>query len=81
MHTFLTSALDGGEWSASCTGSFTLREEAQSTHLIGGWGHPTWYFWKKILMERKSLDTSRNPCGQIAFPCAICEEFLRQVLF
>jgi hypothetical protein len=36
MH-FLTSALDGGEWSDSRPGSFTPRERASDTHWIGGW--------------------------------------------
>jgi hypothetical protein len=36
LHVFLTSALDGCEWSASRLGRFALRE----THWIGGWvGH------------------------------------------
>jgi hypothetical protein len=34
---FLTSAVDGGEWSASCPGRFTLRERAPATHWIGWW--------------------------------------------
>jgi len=33
----LTSALDGGEWSASRPGRFTPRERAPDTHWIGGW--------------------------------------------
>jgi hypothetical protein len=33
----LTSALDGGEWSASRLGRFTHRERAHGTHWIGGW--------------------------------------------
>jgi hypothetical protein len=33
----LTSALDGGEWSASRLGRFTRRERAPGTHWIGGW--------------------------------------------
>jgi hypothetical protein len=32
----LTTALDGGEWSASRHGHFTPRERAPSTHWIGG---------------------------------------------
>jgi len=28
LHTFLTLALDGGEWSGSCPGCFTLQERA-----------------------------------------------------
>jgi hypothetical protein len=37
---FLTSALDGGEWSASRPGHFTLMERAPGTHWIGGWVGP-----------------------------------------
>jgi hypothetical protein len=33
----LTSAVDGGEWSASRPGRFTPRERAPGTHWIGGW--------------------------------------------
>jgi len=36
----LTSALDGGEWSASLPGRFTPRERAPCTHWIGGWVGP-----------------------------------------
>jgi hypothetical protein len=34
---YLTSALDGGEWSASYPGHFTPRERAPGTHWLGGW--------------------------------------------
>jgi hypothetical protein len=33
----LTSALAGGEWSASCPGHFSPGERAPGTHWIGGW--------------------------------------------
>jgi len=36
-HAFLTSSLDGGEWSASRSSRFTPRERAPGTHWIGGW--------------------------------------------
>jgi hypothetical protein len=36
LHALLTSALDGGEWSASHSGCFTLRERAPGTHLTEG---------------------------------------------
>jgi hypothetical protein len=36
----MTSALDGGEWSASRPGRFTLKERAPGTHWIGGWVGP-----------------------------------------
>jgi hypothetical protein len=40
MHVFLTSALVGGEWSASRPGRFTPRVTAHGTHWIGGWMGP-----------------------------------------
>jgi hypothetical protein len=39
-HAFLTSELDGGEWSTSRTGRFIPRERAPGTHWIGGWVGP-----------------------------------------
>jgi hypothetical protein len=36
----LTSALDGGEWSASLPVRFTPRERNPGTHWIGGWVDP-----------------------------------------
>jgi hypothetical protein len=36
----LTSALDGGEWSASRPGRFTPRERTPRTHCIEGWVGP-----------------------------------------
>jgi hypothetical protein len=40
IHIFLTSALVGGEWSASRPGHFTPGERAPGTHWIGGWVDP-----------------------------------------
>jgi hypothetical protein len=40
IHVFLTSALVGGEWSASRPCRFTPRVKAPSTHWIGGWVGP-----------------------------------------
>jgi hypothetical protein len=39
-HVFLTSALAGGEWSASSPGRFTPGESAPDTHWLGGWVDP-----------------------------------------
>jgi hypothetical protein len=36
----LTSALVGGEWSASCPCRFNLGKRAPGTHWIGGWVGP-----------------------------------------
>jgi hypothetical protein len=40
MHIFLSSALVGGEWSASRLGRFTLVENSPCTYWIGGWVDP-----------------------------------------
>jgi hypothetical protein len=37
---FLTSALDGGEWSASRSCCFTSGERAPGIHWAGGWVDP-----------------------------------------
>jgi hypothetical protein len=61
LHVFLTSTLDGGEWSASRPGRFTPGVRAPGTHLIGGCEDP-----------RASLDAvakRKNPI--IEFPGSI----------
>jgi hypothetical protein len=40
IHIFLTSALAGGEWSASRLRRFATGERAPGTHGIGGWVDP-----------------------------------------
>jgi hypothetical protein len=37
---FLTSALDGREWSASRSGRFTYGERFPGTYWVGGWVDP-----------------------------------------
>jgi len=37
LHSFLISALDGGEWSVSRADRFTSGERAHDTHWIEGW--------------------------------------------
>jgi len=41
LHTFLTSELDVGKWSASCPDCFTPKEIAPVTHGTGGWVGPS----------------------------------------
>jgi hypothetical protein len=57
----LTSALDGGEWSAS-----RLREKAHGTHWIGGWVDPRSVLdavvKRKIPSPRRELK-HRTPIG------------------
>jgi hypothetical protein len=40
IHTFLFSALAGGEWSASLPCRFSPGERASGTHWTGGWAGP-----------------------------------------
>jgi len=40
LHALLTSALDGGEWSASCPGYFAPMEGAPGAHWMWGWVGP-----------------------------------------
>jgi hypothetical protein len=57
-HPFLTSALDGAQWSASLPGRFTLRKEALAP--IGedaGWApEPDWRLWYR----ENSVDSAGN---------------------
>jgi hypothetical protein len=56
-YSFTTSALDGGEWSASRSGrAFTPGERIPGTHCTGGWVGP-----------RAGLDTEIR--GKILCPC------------
>jgi hypothetical protein len=64
---YLTSALDGGEWSASRPGRFTLRESAPGTYWRGGWVGLTAILEavvkRKIPSPRRELNP-RTPIGQ-----------------
>jgi hypothetical protein len=57
---FLTSAVYGGEWSASRPGRFTPRERAPSTHWIEGWvgprASPDEMVRRKIQMDKFSIN-------------------------
>jgi hypothetical protein len=55
----LTSALDGGEWSASRPDRFTPRERASGTHWIGGWAGPRAVL--DAVVKRKIPTTRRKP--------------------
>jgi hypothetical protein len=64
LHAFLTSALDGGEWSASRPGRLIAGERAPGTHGIGGW-----------VGLRAGLDEvakRKNPCS--------CEETVHNLI-
>jgi hypothetical protein len=57
MH-YLTSALDGGEWSASRPGRFTPRERAPGVHWIGGWVDP------RAVLKRWWREKFPGPAGK-----------------
>jgi hypothetical protein len=70
---FLTSALDGGEWSASRPGWCTPREKGAGTHWIGaGWApEQVWTLWSR----EKSLVPAGNQTPAIQ-PIAILTEVM-----
>jgi hypothetical protein len=66
----LTSALDGGEWSALRPGRFTPRKRAPRTHWIGGWVGPRAVL--DAVVKRKIPNPRResNPRTPIVQPLA-----------
>jgi len=56
IHSFLTSALDGGEWSGSRTGRFTPGKINIGTHWIGGWLGP------RVGLEAVVKRNNTSPC-------------------
>jgi hypothetical protein len=66
----LTSALDGGEWSASRPGRFTSKERALSTRWIGGWVGPTAVLDAMVKRKIPSPSRESNPTTPIAQPVA-----------
>jgi hypothetical protein len=54
----LTSALDGGEWSAWCPDRFTPGERAPSTLWIGGWMGP------RVGLDAVARRKNHGPCWE-----------------
>jgi hypothetical protein len=67
---FLTSALDGGEWSASSTCRFTPGDRQPGTYCIGGWvGSGV----EKYLLARLGIDLPpSSPWSATAIPAPTC---------
>jgi hypothetical protein len=62
---FLSSALDGGEWSASRPGRFALGERALGTHWIGGWVGPR----AGVAVDKRKMSCrGSNPGGPARIP-------------
>jgi hypothetical protein len=76
----LTSALDGGERSASRPGRFTPRETAPGTHWIGGWVCPRAVLDTVVKRKIPSPRRESNPRTSIVHPCLLWNpEVLRRV--
>jgi hypothetical protein len=58
LHSFLTSALDGGEWSTSRSGHFTPGKKGPCARLMGGWVGPRTSL--DMAAMRKSFVSARN---------------------
>jgi hypothetical protein len=71
MHS-LTSALDGGEWSALRPGRFISRERAPNTHWIGGWVGPRAVLDAVVKRKIPSLRRESKPRTPIVQPVAQC---------
>jgi hypothetical protein len=65
-----TSALDGGEWSASRPGRFTAGERAPGTHWIGGWVGPRAVLEAVVKRKIPSPRRQSNPRNSIVQPVA-----------
>jgi hypothetical protein len=59
LHAFLISTLDGSEWSASSTDSFTHIEGASVTRWILGW--LDYRYGLEAIEKRKISTLARNP--------------------
>jgi hypothetical protein len=66
----LTSAIDGGEWSASCPGRFTPRERSSGTHWIRGWVGPRAILDAVVKRKIPSPRRESNPRNPIFQPVA-----------
>jgi hypothetical protein len=62
----LTSAIDGGEWSASRPGRFTSSEKAPGTHWIGDWVGPRTVLDAVVKRKFPSPRRESNPRTPIA---------------
>jgi hypothetical protein len=66
----LTSALDGGEWSASRPSRFTPTKRAPGTHWIGGWAGPRAVLEAVVKRKIPSPRRESNSRTQIVQPVA-----------
>jgi hypothetical protein len=71
---FLTLALDGDEWSASCPSHFISEEEALTTPWIGDWVGP-WTLWRRekslAPAGEQTLGHSPSLYGLLSWKCRL----------
>jgi hypothetical protein len=70
LHASLTSALNGGEWSASRPGRFIPSERARGTQWIGGWVGSRAFLDAVVRRKIPSLRRESNPRDPIVQPVA-----------
>jgi hypothetical protein len=70
IHAYLTSALDGGKWSASLPGRFTPKERAPGTHWIWGRVNPRAVLDAVVKRKIPSPRRESNPSTPIVQPVA-----------
>jgi hypothetical protein len=74
---FLTSAIDGAEWSASCPSRFTSMEAVPGTHWIGGWVGPRAVV--DIVSREKGNRTPAGQPEQVAIPTPLSPCFYSEI--
>jgi hypothetical protein len=74
MH-YLTSAIDGGEWSASRPGRFTAKEKDPGTPWLGGWVGPRAVLDAVVKRRIPSPRRESNPSTPIVQP--VCSALYR----
>jgi hypothetical protein len=73
---FWTSALGGGEWSASCTGYFTPGERSPGAHWLEGWVGPRTGL-DAVEKRKMLLLPGMEPWLSGSYPIAILTELSR----
>jgi hypothetical protein len=68
LQALLTSALDGGKWSASHTNCYGPMERAPGTHWIGGWVGPI--AGLDAVAKRKKIPAPAGNRTQVVQPIA-----------
>jgi hypothetical protein len=69
LHSFLTFALHGGEWSASRFGRITVMVRASGSYRIGGWVGPS--LVRKLQRRDESLSCLRLHGAMSAFSTCV----------